>query len=90
MVPDFRRGNIWTSAFARVTLQRLFTRPLKLFLPFGPPGKSFSWLFHRLGEEKIMEMLLKWIDALSLWSGKAASWIIFSLMFVITYEVIMR
>ncbi len=37
-----------------------------------------------------MEKLLKWIDALSLWSGKAASWIIFPLMFVITYEVIMR
>ncbi len=37
-----------------------------------------------------MEKFLKAIDRVSEWSGKAVSWMIFPLMFIITYEVILR
>lgn len=37
-----------------------------------------------------MRQILKACDWLSEWSGKAVSWLIFPLMFTITYEVVMR
>jgi len=38
----------------------------------------------------LLKKILDACDWLSEWSGKAASWLIFPLMFTITYEVIMR
>jgi TRAP-type mannitol/chloroaromatic compound transport system permease small subunit len=66
----------------------------------SPSGDNLSgreWLpglfFTRKSGEMDMDGTRKLLDScdwLSEWSGKAASWLIFPLMFIITYDVIMR
>jgi TRAP-type mannitol/chloroaromatic compound transport system permease small subunit len=41
-------------------------------------------------EEDVLKQIVQACDRLSDWSGKMVSWLIFPLMFTITYEVIMR